>query len=159
MTTSLYQSSCSCHDSLASGGGKIVTKYATAGFVIYGAPIDQASFETMKTGIRRGVLKRLTDIYIYVNAIIGPNTGKYTCGYMQHCSTLNNMWHSLLTSYINVIISRCQYVALTTYHFLWLLIWIYEILWCEFIPWEKSTIVLWYDAWPYWMQIIIHEIG
>ena len=57
---------------------KIVTKYALAGFMIYGAPMDQASFDTMKTGIRRRVLKRLTDIYIYVNAIIGPNTGKYT---------------------------------------------------------------------------------
>mgnify|MGYP001793863360 CR=1 FL=1 len=25
-----------------------------AGFVIYGAPMDQASFQTIKTGIRRG---------------------------------------------------------------------------------------------------------
>ena len=38
-------------------------KNATAGFVIYGAPMDQALFETMKTGIRRGVLKKFTDVY------------------------------------------------------------------------------------------------
>ena len=33
---------------------KFVVKYATAGFVMYGAPIYQVSFWAMKTGIRRG---------------------------------------------------------------------------------------------------------
>ena len=38
-------------------GVKIVMKYATARFVIYGALMDQASCETVKTGIRRGFLR------------------------------------------------------------------------------------------------------
>ena len=37
-------------------------KYATAGFVIYGAPMDQASFWTMKREIRV-VLNKFTDMY------------------------------------------------------------------------------------------------
>ena len=39
-------------------------KYATAGFVIYGDPMNQALFETMKSGIQRGFLKKFMDIYM-----------------------------------------------------------------------------------------------
>ena len=53
-------------------------KYATAGSVIYGAPMDQASFETMKTGIRRGVLKKFTDGYR------GDNSSEFSRGNLLH---------------------------------------------------------------------------
>ena len=44
-------------------GVKIVMKYATAGFVIYGVRMDQSSYETMKIGIcRGGGFKIFTDI-------------------------------------------------------------------------------------------------
>ena len=44
-------------------GSIIVMKYATAGFVICGASVDQVSLKDMKTGIPMGVLKKFTNIY------------------------------------------------------------------------------------------------
>ena len=49
-------------------GVKIVMKYATAGFVIYGDPMNQALFETMKIGIRKGVSQ---EIHRYIHECSG----------------------------------------------------------------------------------------
>ena len=53
------------------GGIKIVMKSASTGFEIYGAPMNQASFEAMKIGMRWGLLQKFTDIY--------RDTGETTC--------------------------------------------------------------------------------